>query len=107
MAQVELTQCDMSLEKAIVSGKEKRKAYRGSKAFDCTCRNHGSCSYCERNRTLFDKKARLRVADQVDEWFGYWNLPDPHDAITNAYDERLKQIGVDPWDFETRRELDV
>jgi hypothetical protein len=80
----------MSLEKAIAHGKEHRKLYRGSKAFDHTCRNHGSCSYCESNRTVFDKKARLRVEDQENEWFGYWNLPDPHDATNDAYDERLK-----------------
>lgn len=30
--------------------KDKRKAYRKSKAFDRSCRNHGSCSYCENNR---------------------------------------------------------
>jgi hypothetical protein len=40
----------MSLEKAIKHGKEKRKQYRGSKAFDHSCRNHGSCSWCEGNR---------------------------------------------------------
>ena len=97
----------MSLEKAIAHGKEHRKPYRGSKAFDCSCRNHGSCGYCESNRTIFDKKARLRTSDQVDEWFGCWNLPDPYDADTAAYDERLRQISVDPWDFDTRRELDV
>ena len=49
----------------------------------------------------------MRVEGQEDEWFGYWNLPDPHDADTDLYDNRLKEIGVDPWDFETRRELDV
>lgn len=27
-----------------------RKPYRGSKAFDRTCRNHGSCEYCQGNR---------------------------------------------------------
>jgi len=97
----------MSLEKAIKYNKEYRKPYRGSKAFDCTCRNHGSCSYCEHNRTMFDKKARLRVSDQVDEWFGYWFLPDPYDASSDAYDARLKEIGINPQDFETRRELDV
>jgi len=97
----------MSLEKAIEHGKEHRKQYRGSKRFDCSCRNHGSCGYCERNRTIFDKKARARVEGQVDEWFGYWNLPDPHDASDAAYDERLKIIAIDPYDFETRRQLDV
>jgi hypothetical protein len=27
-----------------------KQKYRGSKAFDRSCRNHGSCSYCENNR---------------------------------------------------------
>lgn len=45
----------MSLHKAIYHGKEKRKAFRGSKRFDHSCRNHGSCSYCADNRQI-DKK---------------------------------------------------
>lgn len=40
----------MSLDKSIKHGKEHRKQYRGSKAFDPSCRNHGSCKYCENNR---------------------------------------------------------
>lgn len=40
----------MSLDKAILSGKEKRKPYRGSKAIDPTCRNHKGCPWCEKNR---------------------------------------------------------
>ena len=40
----------MSLDKAIEHGKEKRKPYYGSKAIDCTCRNHGSCDWCRENR---------------------------------------------------------
>ena len=40
----------MSLDKAIKHGKEKRKPYRKSKAFDRTCRNHGSCPWCANNR---------------------------------------------------------
>lgn len=40
----------MSLDKAIEHGKEKRRPYRGSKAIDRTCRNHGSCKWCENNR---------------------------------------------------------
>jgi hypothetical protein len=97
----------MSLDKAVHHGKEHRKPYRGSKAFDCSCRNHGSCSYCEGNRTLFDKKARMRTQGQEDEFFGYWYMCDPSDATEAAYEERLKQIDVDPHDFETRRELDM
>lgn len=40
----------MSLDKAIEHGKENRKPYRGSKAIDPTCRNHGGCPWCEENR---------------------------------------------------------
>lgn len=40
----------MSLDKAIEHGKEKRKPYHGSKAFDYTCRNHGGCPWCVGNR---------------------------------------------------------
>jgi hypothetical protein len=47
------------LNKAIAAGKEKRKAYRKSKAFDRSCRNHGSCSYCLSNRKHSDKKRQL------------------------------------------------
>lgn len=57
----------MSLDKAILSGKEHRKPYRGSKRFDCTCRNHGSCSYCRCNRTIQEQreveKHKLEIAD--------------------------------------------
>ena len=40
----------MSLDKSIAHGKEHRKPYRGSKAFDPSCRNHGGCPWCEENR---------------------------------------------------------
>jgi len=46
----------MSLAKAIAYKKEHRKPYRGAKVFDHTCRNHGSCSWCEGNRTHSNKK---------------------------------------------------
>lgn len=40
----------MSFDKSITSGKERRKPYRGAKAVDTSCRNHGSCPYCRNNR---------------------------------------------------------
>ena len=40
----------MSLNKSIEHHKEYRKPYNGSKAFDRTCRNHGSCIWCMNNR---------------------------------------------------------
>ena len=49
----------MSLEKSIQSGKSHRKSYRGAKAIDATCRNHGSCKWCEGNRTHKNDKREL------------------------------------------------
>jgi len=95
----------MSLEKAIIHKKERRKPYRGSKAFDCSCRNHGSCGYCESNRTIFDKRARAKTEGQVDEWFGYWGMPDPHDATQAATDATYRRMGIDPDDWDTLVEL--
>lgn len=40
----------MSLDKAIEHGKERRRKYRGSKAIDSTCRNHGNCPACQNSR---------------------------------------------------------
>lgn len=48
----------MSLDKSIKSGKEHRKPYRKAKAVDSSCRNHGSCSWCEGNRTYQEQKAQ-------------------------------------------------
>ena len=45
------------LDKAIKSGKEYRKEYRGSKLIDKTCRNHGSCPCCYQNRMFKSIKA--------------------------------------------------
>jgi len=38
------------MNKAIESGQEHRKPYRGGKAIAKSCRNHGGCPWCEENR---------------------------------------------------------
>lgn len=53
----------MGLNKSIQSGKSHRKPYHGAKAVDSTCRNHGSCEWCEENRTHKNDKREL-VAEQ-------------------------------------------
>ena len=58
----------MGLDKAIKHGKEKRKAYRKAKAIDYSCRNHGSCPYCESGRQHFDKKKRVASENDLKEW---------------------------------------
>ena len=53
----------MSLDKSIEHGKEKRKEYRGSKAIDRTCRNHGSCLWCLDDR-LYKFRDKRPILDE-------------------------------------------
>ena len=55
----------MSLDKAIEHGKEHRKRYRGAKAVDPYCRNHGRCSWCMRNRLYSNKKTLDAVMEKL------------------------------------------
>lgn len=56
------------LYKAIEHGKEKRKKYYGSKAIDCSCRNHGDCEYCKGNRLYQFKKELAKCKDAYLEY---------------------------------------
>lgn len=58
--------CTMSLDKAIEHGKEKRKDYYGSKRFDVTCRNHGSCPWCQ-NSIKHKKTRKFFTKEELDE----------------------------------------
>jgi len=53
----------MSLDKAIQHGKEHRRRYYKSKAFDASCRPGGDCPYCRNNR-LHSKKIRQQAAEE-------------------------------------------
>lgn len=89
----------MSLDKAINHGKEKRKPYRGAKAVDCTCRNHGSCSYCMNSRLHNTKKWYGKTEDQEEEyWAAVIGAGDPTDADMNYSDELMERFGFDPND---------
>ena len=60
----------MSLDKAIDHGKEHRKPYRGSKAIDPSCRNHGGCPWCEENRKFRfreEKNVTLIIFNQMNK----------------------------------------
>lgn len=48
-------------------GKEHRKPYRGGKAIDKTCRNHGGCPACLSNRAYSDIKRKQAADDQLKE----------------------------------------
>ena len=58
----------MSLDKAIEHGKEKRKPYTGAKAVDCSCRNHGTCSWCFSNRTIQQQREEESFQQALDEF---------------------------------------
>lgn len=69
----------MSLDKAILRGKERRKGYadRGKPGRnDVTCRPHGggkpsmACGYCERNRLFSALRRVVAVAQLQDGWMG-------------------------------------
>lgn len=57
----------MGFEKAIEHGKTKRKAYRDSRAFDCSCRNHGTCEWCKRNRMYKTIRDLARTRQEIKE----------------------------------------
>ena len=59
----------MSFYKDYPNRKDWRKPHQGSKAVDSTCQNHGSCPWCESNRTYKLKREKLRVKDELIEYF--------------------------------------
>jgi hypothetical protein len=59
----------MSLDKAIQHGKEKRKPYRDSRAFDRSCRNHGDCPYCAGKRQHKYKIAEQNAKDAINVYY--------------------------------------
>ena len=57
----------MSLDKAIAHNKEHRTIYYGSKSIDRTCRNHGTCPYCQSNRQYKNRKRLMSMVDKMKE----------------------------------------
>ena len=56
------------LDKGIEHGKEHRKPYKGSKAFDRTCRNHGSCDWCRENRMYQQLRAEEAAKEAIEDF---------------------------------------
>ena len=48
---------------------EHRRPYRGAKAVDLWCRNHGRCLWCEENRLYSRIKGEMSQTEQVDEFY--------------------------------------
>jgi hypothetical protein len=88
----------MSLEKAVKHGKEKRRGYYGSQAFDHSCRPHGGCPYCENNRKFSDQVDRIKADkwEQIDEYIEMIvGAGDPTDAMMDHEEHIARKIGVD------------
>lgn len=58
----------MSLNKGILHGKEKRRDYRGAKAVDVHCRNHGDCPWCRNNRLFAKRKSDQHSEIDMRNW---------------------------------------
>lgn len=58
----------MSMNKGIKYGKEHRREYRGAKAIDVTCRNHGNCSYCRENRLFARRRVEEHSRNDLRNW---------------------------------------
>ena len=58
----------MSMDKAILYGKEKRKPYRGAKAIDPWCRNHGKDEWALENRQYKNKKREMAAKDKMNDY---------------------------------------
>ena len=62
----------MSFDNNYPNRKDKRKQYRGSKNFDRSCRNHGSCDYCKNNRLYKNKVKETEAINKVKKWERYY-----------------------------------
>jgi hypothetical protein len=71
-----------------------RRAYTKSKRFDRTCRNHGACTYCVRNRTHRHVKARL-IADEKLREVAILDAPDEAPPTHNTRSRTLPPRGFE------------
>lgn len=84
----------MSLDKAIEHGKEKRRRYWGSKEFDRSCRNHGSCGWCRDKVKYKRAKAELAVEPTpMPEWLER-QLDNAERTVAEWSDAKCEAAGI-------------
>lgn len=54
----------MGFDKKYPNRKDWRKPYRGSKAVDASCRNHGDCPHCRDSRLRYIKIGNILEEEQ-------------------------------------------
>ena len=86
----------MSLDKAIKSGKEWRKPYRKSAAFDPACQRHGpnSCPVCQDNRQHANRKRIEAAKESEDELMKLEPAPMTEERRSDC-NQALRLIGID------------
>ena len=61
----------MSFDNRYPNRKDWRRPYTKSKRFDRSCRCHGGCPWCERNRKYTDIKRRQHANDDLNEYYKF------------------------------------
>lgn len=69
------------LDKAIRSGREHRRPYRGAKAIDRSCRNHGEDPWDRDNRLYQRKKKELQAEEELEEC---WSIPEDGSTLRRS-----------------------
>ncbi len=94
-------------------GKERRRQYRGSRRFDRSCRNHGSCPYCTGNRTYQTNKEKTRINSLEMEDFSS-EQPDQSESESESEsqwaemcDELRSQLKLRGWEGVEMRLTDI
>lgn len=67
----------MSLNKAIQHRKEHRRPYRGAKAVDATCRNHGSDSWAVSNRLYAVRRREAAAESAIQDYLASYKGGEP------------------------------
>lgn len=87
----------MSFDKNYPNRKDWRKPYlKGSKRFDVTCRNHGSCGWCHDNRLY--NKIKTEMFSSID-LKDYLNCEDEYNVVISQDENGFYEIGIE-WDVD-------
>ena len=87
----------MSLDKAIMYGKERRRPYRGAKAIDPACRNHGDDDWAIESRLHKHKKRQLSAKEQLEEL-------ESEEELQEEYEELVRKATIEEWEDRNHSE---
>ncbi len=93
-----------------------------AKRIDPTCRNHGSCTWCESNRLFSRNKAKYNAQDLYDEWDKPCQLDEyeidyqielgkclDHESEQNVLDFQVDcvEIDIEQWELDEEDSVSV